>query len=233
MTTWRYNKDGENKDTYTPRKHQAEQSMWRSFGLITLPNTIEDEQNRPSIMTWLDNISESIDDFDLNIEACSMKDDGNATSWVPTDEIHDSMRINDLVVTDSTDKGWLIRINEAIDHTKNIIGSTYRSFLNDIREIRNLPPKHQFVSRGVEELYDAVDQPFREWLSSIKTTDSKSDRIAEWYNDLDNIVNKKAEEILGSAGYRDYIGIEDEKQGNKTKNIITAYNSFKYFLNKK
>lgn len=232
MTMWRYNKNGENKGTHTPRKHQAEQSMWRSFGIITLPNTYEEEKSRPDIMNWLDRISEEIDDCDLNIEAISMRDDGNATSWLPADEIHDYLRINDLVLSDSTDNGWLIRINEAIDRTKHIIGTTYRSFLLDIRAIRNLPPKHHFVSNGVEELYDAVDQPFREWLSSIKATDSKKGRISEWYTTLDNIVNKKAEEILGNAGYRDYIGIKDEKKENTTKNIITVYNRFKYFLHK-
>ncbi|WP_353893856.1 type I-E CRISPR-associated protein Cse1/CasA [Proteinivorax hydrogeniformans] len=232
MTIWRYNKSGENKGKHTPRKHQAGQSMWRSFGLITLPNSYEEDQERPSIMNWIDNISESINNFDITIESVSMKDDGNATSWVPVDEIYDSLKINDLLITDSADDGWLIRINEAVDRTKEVVGETYRRFLVDVRNIRKLDSNHQFVNRGVEDLYYAIDQPFREWLSSIKPADSKREKISQWYNSLDQIVDDHAEKVLENATYRDYIGIKSEDQKNNGANIITAYNKFKYFLNK-
>ncbi|KFN89188.1 CRISPR-associated Cse1 family protein [Tetragenococcus muriaticus PMC-11-5] len=184
MTTWRFNESGENKNTYTPRKHQINQSMWRSFGLITLPHSEEGGQRRPGIMDWLDIIDETIEEFEVKIQAVSMQDDGNATSWVPVNEIHDSLKINDLVLTDVAQAGWLPRVNEAVETTKTVIGYTYRIFMEDIRDIRQLSSNHQFVNRNVEELYYAVDLPFRNWLSSLQPSDSKAEQIFKWHATL-------------------------------------------------
>ncbi|AYW48819.1 type I-E CRISPR-associated protein Cse1/CasA [Tetragenococcus osmophilus] len=230
MTTWRFNKSGENKNTYTPRKHQMNQSMWRSFGLITLPHSDTEEQRRPGVMDWLDKIDKNIEEFEVKIQAISMQDDGNATSWVPVNEIHDSLKINDLVLTDIAQAGWLPRINEVVETTKTVIGYTYRTFMEDIRDIRQLSSNHQFVSRSVEELYYAVDLPFRNWLSSLQPSDSKVEQIFKWHATLKKIVNQQAEKVLENATYRDYVGMEID---GEVENIITAYNRFKYYLNKK
>ncbi|KFN89072.1 type I-E CRISPR-associated protein Cse1/CasA [Tetragenococcus muriaticus] len=230
MTTWRFNESGENKNTYTPRKHQINQSMWRSFGLITSPHSEEGGQRRPGIMDWLDIIDETIEEFEVKIQAVSMQDDGNATSWVPVNEIHDSLKINDLVLTDVAQAGWLPRVNEAVETTKTVIGYTYRIFMEDIRDIRQLSSNHQFVNRNVEELYYAVDLPFRNWLSSLQPSDSKAEQIFKWHATLKKIVNQQAEKVLENATYRDYVGIESD---GEVKNIITSYNRFKYYLNNK
>lgn len=230
MTTWRFNKSGENKNTYTPRKHQINQSMWRSFGLITLPHSDTEEQRRPGVMDWLDIIDKNIEEFEIKIQAVSMQDDGNATSWVPVNEIYDSLKINDLVLTDVAQAGWLPRINEVVETTKTVIGYTYRTFTEDIRGIRQLSSNHQFVSRSVEELYYAVDSPFRNWLSSLQPSDSKVEQIFKWHATLKKIVNQQAEKVLENATYRDYVGIETD---GEVENIITTYNRFKYYLNKR
>ncbi|GMG62196.1 type I-E CRISPR-associated protein Cse1/CasA [Tetragenococcus halophilus] len=230
MTTWRFNKSGENKNTYTPRKHQINQSMWRSFGLITLPHSDTEEQRRPGVMDWLDKIDKNIEEFEVKIQTVSMQDDGNATSWVPVNEINDSLKINDLVLTDVAQAGWLPRINEVIETTKTVIGYTYRTFMEDIRDIRQLSSNHQFVSRSVEELYYAVDLPFRNWLSSLQPSDSKVEQIFKWHAILKKIVDHQAEKTLENATYRDYVGIETD---GEVENIITTYNRFKYYLNKR
>jgi len=230
MSIWRFNESGENKDNYTPKKHQLDQSMWRSFGLITLPHSSKGKQTRPGVMDWLDKIDENIEEFEVKIQAISMQDDGNATSWVPINEIHDSLKINDLVLTDIAQAGWLPRINEVVETTKTVISYTYRTFMEDIRDIRQLSSNHQFVARHVEELYYLVDQPFRNWLSSLQPTDSKVEQIFKWNTILKNIVNKQAEKILENATYRDYVGLESD---GEVKNIITIYNRFKYYLNKR
>lgn len=234
MTIWRYNDSGENKDTLTPRKHRLNQSMWRSFGLIALSYDTEDDkgkkysQRKPVIIDWLNDIVKYIDDLDISIRSISMEDDGNATSWVPVNEIFDELKINDLVLTDIEKAGWVPRIDEVVEETKSVIGKTYRKFISDIKEIRNIS-SGEFVNQRVEELYFIIDQPFREWLSDIDATDSKDEKIFEWREILKKLVDKQARNMLEQASPRDYTGISD---GNKIKNIATIYNSFKYFLNK-
>lgn len=229
MTLWRYNVNGDNRGKYTPRKHNLNVSVWRSFGLLTLPNSTVDskEQRKPGVMDWLGRIKDQVGDNILTVQAITMKDDGNATSWVPVDEIVDSMNINNFVLTDVLESGWIPRINEAIDLTKDIVDKTYRRFMMDIKEIRSLS-SNDFVGNKVEELYFSIDQPFRNWLSDLRSTDEKDEEILMWMGILKKLVLDEAEKMVSEAGPRDFAGIVID---NKTKNIATAYNSFLKLLN--
>lgn len=233
MTVWRYNKTGENKDNYTPRKHPAQQAMWRSFGIITMPDsfsTEDDHTKNPEVLKWLSEVKTYIGDYDLRVQSVSMRDDGNATSWMPIDEIVDSLRINDTVLVDIDKEGWIVRITEAVDFTKDTIEKTYRIFLNDIIKIRKLPSTHAFIQQQIEAMYYTIDQPFREWLASIRPNHTKVEKISEWQSILREIVLTESEKHLENAGARDYLGVKGEK--DQQINIITAHNKFKYFLNK-
>ena len=84
----------------TLKKHHVNQSIWRSFGLLSLPTSSESKQRQPGIIEWMRNIQPLIGDYDLTLRAISMKDDGNATSWVPVDEATDQLSINDIILTD-------------------------------------------------------------------------------------------------------------------------------------
>lgn len=230
MSLWRYQASGELKDRFTPRKHRQNEAIWRSFGLLTLSYD-EVEKNRkyrqrkPGIMQWLNTIREHTDRT-LSVEAISMQDDGNATSWVPVDEIYDALHIRDAVLTDVEEAGWVPRINDVVNETKQVIGWTYKNFIAQIHEIRNSSSK-QFVQQNVEELYFLVDQPFRDWIASIQPNDKKDARVLAWQATLKDIVLRQAEKIIREAGPRDYIGIEKEE---KTVNIATAYNQFVFFV---
>lgn len=231
MTVWRFNEKGENKNFNTPKKHNAEQAMWRSFGMIALPDDPKVKQMRPGIMSWYREIRSFIhksgEDRILAIKAISMQDDGNATSWVPTDEILDTLYMDDLVVTDDENAGWVYRITEVVNETKTVIENTYKSFLKDIDEIRK--PAGKFVAERVEDAYQSVDLPFRLWLEGIIYSDNKEKKVAEWKNRLRSLIVKQADSIMEEGGSRDYIGIE-AKTG--IKNIATAYNRFLVTLNR-
>ena len=114
MTIWRYNLSGENKEKFTPRKHQVNKAVWRSFGLIT---KTEGEKNnslrKPGIIDWLKRIENNVNDKFIRINAISMEDDGNATSWVPTNEIYDYLNIEESIINDLREGGWVERINMA------------------------------------------------------------------------------------------------------------------------
>ena len=227
MTIWQFNKSGPNKDAYTPRKHQVNQAVWRSFGLLSLPNSNENNQRQPGIIEWMKKISEIIGDYNLTLHAISMKDDGNATSWVPVDEAVDQLSINDLILTDVKESGWVPRISDTIEETKKVVETIFRRLLLDMKEIRNIE-SNLFVNEEVEKLYFQIDRPFNQWLSELRPEDSKDGRIFEWRAILKKIVLHQAEQLVKNAGPRDYTGIVVNE---KIKNIATVYNSFLYFLN--
>ena len=225
MTTWKYNTTGENKDSYTPRKHLLNQSLWRSFGLLA----VEDRTGhfrKPGIIVWLGDIGDIIGNRLFNIISISMQDDGNATSWLPTDEVIDSILINDLVLADFNESGWVPRINEVVEETKTVISKVYKRYIEELKEIRNIS-NNNYTNQMVEMLYFKIDHPFREWLSSILPDDEKDPKIKEWRDLLKKMVKAEAKSILGHGGTRDYLGIEKD---GRIKNIATAYNSFEYLL---
>lgn len=233
MTTWRYNESGENKETFTPRKHRVNQSLWRSFGLLTVSyqglnvKGKSQAQRKPGIIDWLIMIERIVKDRRFALQAISMQDDGNATSWVPVDVIFDTLQLNEVLLTDIQDAGWVPRINEAVEKTKKVAGSIYKRFMQDIKEIRNLS-SDLFVTQQVEELYFIIDAPFRQWISHIQAEDSKDEKIKEWYNQLYRIILNHANEKIQQAGPRDYTGIVEKE---RTKNIATAFSRFQYNLN--
>ncbi|MGX7107631.1 type I-E CRISPR-associated protein Cse1/CasA [Hutsoniella sourekii] len=228
MTLWRHNKSGPSKEKYTPRKHQANQAIWRSFGSIALPTNYSDNHRQPGIITWLNQITPVIGDRSLTICSVSMADDGNATSWVPVDEVCDRLNIDDFVVTDIQEDHWVPRINETVEKTKRVVEFTYRNFLLDLKEIRNAS-SNDFVNERVSELYFQIDGPFREWLASINKGDDKDQKTIEWYDQLAVIVRDQVDHLLSKAGPRDYTGIVKEE---KLLNIATAHNKFTYYLNR-
>lgn len=234
MTIWRYNTTGDNKEKFTPRKHQMNKSMWRSFGLITETESEENldpknKKRKPGIIDWMNKIDNYVNDKIIKINSISMEDDGNATSWVPTNEVVDHLYIDEAVFNDLEKEGWIYRINKVVDMTKEVVEFIYKGFLNDINEIRNLESK-DFVNNGVELLYYEIDKPFRDWILSIDINDDKEKKITDWKNELSYLVFNQAEKIAKSSNSRDFIGISVD---GTTKNIATAFNIFSARLNKK
>lgn len=226
MTIWRFNKSGDAKGHFTPRKHQSEQAMWRSFGLITMKTSIEGGQKRPGILRQYDRVKRVAGERTLTLQAVSMKDDANATSWVPVDEITDELRLNDIVITDEGQSGWLIRINSVVDETKSVVENVYGRLLEDIAEIRSMPPDKEgahIIASGKKALYQQIDIPFRDWLQSIRSDDSKEEKILEWKSQLRRLSVSEAQGVLKDSVGQDYRGII--KDGH-AYNVVTAYLRF-------
>lgn len=233
MTVWRYNKTGDSKGKYTPRKHQLNKSLWRSFGLITKTEAADEgNQNmpkrRPGIIDWLNHIDRYIPHEFVHINAISMEDDGNATSWVPTNEIMDSLCMEGAIINDVADQGWVVRINDTIDRTKDVVDKTYRGFLNDVKKIRNIE-SGDFTSKHIETMYFELDKPFRDWIAGIDYQDDKDEKIERWNATLKKLVITQAKKIVEDAGPRDFTGIIEN---DSVRNIATAFNSFMLRIHK-
>lgn len=232
MTIYRYNKTGNSKGKFTPRKHQLDKALWRSFGLLTRDYDANDrpDQMKPGIIEWLQRIEGYVDLDKVSIVALSLEDDGNATSWVPTNEIYDSMPINLHVISDIKEDGWVNRINHMVDFTKEIVDLVYGGFIRDINEIRNIKSS-DYVNKYIENMYFVIDRYFKELLEDIRPGDSKDETEAFWLNKLKGLVRKEVEDIFKESNKRDYSLVEKGKSGQEM-NIAIAYNIFAARLNK-
>lgn len=225
MTIWRYNKTGPNKDTWTPKKHTFGQSLWRSFGL--LPHHHDKNVPNVGIVSWYETILNLVQYKKITLKSVSMQDDGNATSWVPVNEIIDKLRLSNVLLFDDEEGGWTVRINDIIEETKSVIETQYKFFLKDIKEIRNYS-NDGFVNNKIEELYSLIDEPFRNWIFDIDETSKKDESIFKWRKIFKKILIQSAQEILNQSNPRDLKGIKKE---DKIKNVPMAYNTFEVKIN--
>ena len=228
MSIW--NSDKNDKDKFSSRKHEANQAMWRNFGLLTGTN---ESARKPGIIEWLNRLDDISETMELGLSkqsitlcAVGMKAGGTASSKIPVDEIADTLNLKERVLVDTGDNGWIIRINKTITDTKTSIDWALKIFIKDLLEIRNMEKSD--VSRYVEQFYFRIDLSFRNWIESIDIDNDKDTKEIEWQNVLKKAMKEYVDELVSNAGLRDYKGIEIS---TGVKNIATIYNSFLYRLN--
>ena len=226
MTMWEHHKKGTYKDSNTPKKHLRNYGLWKSFGLLTLNSRNNDWSVGIITNLSLINIPE---DYIVRINSITMEEGGSSSSALLNNEIYDYLNINEYIATDLNSGGWVIRIYDVVEETKQIINYVYKYYLNELKLIRN-QQSDNFVEQRVENVYFLLNDPFKNWLMSIAIDDSKDQKIEEWRKTLEKIVRSEADKVLENANPRDYTGITID---DKNHNIVTAYNSFNYFLNKK
>lgn len=228
MTLWRFNERGDNKDTYTPRKQRISESFWRSFGVVFMPNK-QEELKRPGIIDWFHQIGIILGQRKIRIQTFGMEADGNATSWVPVDEYYDRLNMSDYVLMDVVEEGWVPRITDEVENTKEVIGKTFGNFVREVKTIRNIS-NNDFTSKILQEAYFSIDQPFREWLTGIEPGENKEEKVKQWRQQLELIMIEQADKLVEAAGSRDYRGVVNGRT-EKYTNIAIAYNNFIYWLN--
>lgn len=230
MTCWGWNKSGDNKEHFTPKKQRVAEAAWRHFNVLLGVGQEEGERYRqPGVLSWYQKICESgsVDELNhLKVGICTvnMRDDGNATSWVPVDEIVDEIQMETAVLIDHNPEGWIYQINLLINETKRRIDQTLGTFLKRVKNIRGYEKSdYHLVNQGKEELYQEIDRSFRDWLYNLDEKDSKNDKALEWYSTLEKSIREKGQEIYQGASLRDLKGIQEN---DKIMNIATAYNWF-------
>ncbi len=224
MTIWK-----NNEGKYFPEKHEKSRSAWRSFGSIINKNG--DQYFRlPGVIDNLNIVKNVAEENELiQINAISAIYDDNSSSRALVDEYYDFFNLELYVATDQLKDGWVLRINDIVDTTKYVVDKIFRSFINDIKSIRNIEAS-DFTSNYIEAMYYEIDKPFRDWLSSIDYEDNKDEKAKTWHKDLKRLVINQAEKIMKNAGPRDFTGIIEN---DSIKNIATAFNNFMSRINSK
>ncbi len=232
MTCWGWNRSGANKGRFTPKKHRPDESVWRHFNVLMGVGKEEGEYFRsPGIVSWYHKVCEAssmskLQHFKIAICSVSMRDDENATSWSPVDEITDEIQMETAVLIDNNKDGWIELISTLVDNTKSHIEKTLVPFVRRISVIRGYDSKdYHLVEQEREMLYLEIDKSFRSWLYEIKETDSMNEKTLEWYEILKKALLNRGSEIFRNASFKDLKGIQQKDKG--FINIATAYNEFK------
>ena len=216
MTLWSYSKTGEHKDKFMPKAHKPMQALWRSFGLL-IPENGNAKAKRPGIMDYYHRIAHFLDNRMVKLHAVSMLPDGNATSWMPVDEVTDTLSLNEIILTDDESDGWSVRVRNIVAETKSIVEGVYKSFLKNVAKVRGIK-EDAFVEAHQAALYEKIDSPFREWLWRIQPADDKAAKERIWKTELYQIAMREAEQLMRHLSPRDYEG---------EQNCVTAYHAFK------
>lgn len=222
MTIWKYY-----DKKYTPQKYETNKAVWRSFGSFLNAN---EDVRMPGVISHLNDIKKFIDKFEvIQINAISAIYDSNTNSRAMINEFYDYFDLGLFIINDLQSDGWVARINDIVDKTKDVVGKIYCAFLNDIVKIRNLK-SNAFTSNHVESMYFKIDKPFRDWLININYDDNKDEKEQIWNKELKKLVIRQAKIIIEQASPKDFTGIIEN---DSVKNIVTAYNNLMSNINKK
>ena len=229
MTLWQFNRNGANRNKYTPRKHKEHESLWRSFGSL-----VDEKNNRKvGIIEWYNKLNLG---KNPSIKSITMLDNGDSKTLVPVGQVSDQIDIDHEVGKDLSEKGWIDRISEQVILTQEIIDKDYERFVDSVVQIRfsssknGKEPQKSQIQNYLNKAYFAVDEPFKEWLASIKKDDKKEEKIKLWKQELKKIIESQVQDLIENASNIDYIG--REKKG-ELFNITMAYEIFRRSINKK
>lgn len=209
MTTW----SGE-KDDYKPDMkslNMIDETMWRNFGRYVNVNS-DSNDLEPGIVSWLHLLEDEgliPDEKMLILNNIALISDGK-TSNMPSFEMLDDMELQADVLFDATvAETWPAKIEAVIEITKDV-GKAYFSFVKDIGTIRGLSDPEAFGNQMTAHFYDRLNEPFREWLESLRGKDPEAtrlDKIAQWKDTLRKIVNETVDEVMQSRAPKDVTGI--------------------------
>lgn len=217
MTIWETD-----EKNFVPKKHEINKATWRSFGLYI--NQKEKKDIRlPGILDNLE-LLKSIDKRNniIQINSISAIYGNNASSRVLVNELYDNFKLELFVATDVLRDGWVGRINNVVDKTIDVVDNVFGPFVKHIMKIRKIKSSN-FYYQYKENLYYALDKPFRDWLASIDYNDDKDEKTDAWYKELKKITISQAEKIVAASSPRDFIGIIEN---DSVRNIATAFNFF-------
>ena len=232
MTIWK--NIGKNDDIFVPVENNPHESLWRNFGMIYNKNHSLNKYKTPYIVDWMDIISGFINDTKVKLVGMGIKSDSTSSNSMKN-EIYDELIVNYEISNNSSDKLWISRIDDAIGKTKRFLETDYFNFANELIKIQKSQNKKFKNETNIylESLYYKIDQPFRDWLSSIEYSENKDEKIDEWFKIFKKIVMEEVEKICSELSDKYYIGVEFEINKKKQyRNVALILNDLKARINK-
>lgn len=237
MSTWM-----KKKGNYCPEKRNIASlavAMWRNFGQYIA--TSGDDDNKPLSVVWINYLKGKIKFNNnremINLHTSGLIDDQNPFSKMPVAEFDDNLRIEANVLFDQSNEKkniWPTRIEEMVKLNQKI-GKKYHNFLLEVGKIRFDSEKTEkkirnkkvelFANRQSQFFYDALNEPFTEWLAGLTSGDDREAKQEEWTKELREVAFKILNEFLDIIAPRDISG----KGGS---NIFIIANKYRTEINK-
>ena len=142
-------------------------------------------------------------------------------------EIYDELNLNFDISLDCSEQGWVIRVRDVVEQTKEFINKDYKKFIDVVVELEGVDSKKRYdrIKYYLEEIYYKIDKPFRDWLSSIRIGDNKDEKTKEWIERLKKIILNEVEAITNNLSNKFFTGVVVEEKNIKIyKNIATSIN---------
>lgn len=237
MTIWKKvkNKD-DNEESWYPMENKPYESLWRNFGLIYLNNSYESEQFRsPSIVDWFRQISKDISD-ERYIKLSSVGISSATASNLMKNDIDDEIYVNLEISYDLAKNGWLIRINNLVEDTKQFLNEEYKKYATDVVALdtgllrSNATQKQKElidikINSLIGEVYFKIDKPFKDWLSSIDYKEDKEKKLYECKKKIVEIIKDESKRVALTHGDRAFVGIKYKLNNDVMyNNIAISFN---------
>jgi CRISPR system Cascade subunit CasA len=209
-TAWRFSEPQTKKLmelTYMPRAHDPGRSMWRGLEAL-LPSLSGRRAGRsdqpqqflaPGVLQWVGELASAghvADDFVVRTRAVGA---AYGTQSATFDEIIDD-RLTLGVVLLREDRPALGRLAEAaVEDAERTAGALWR-LAENIAQAAGAEPRSGAGDRAREQLYAAVEAPYRGWLAKLGPRSDRQAARWEWQSNVHRSTRPIVWELLESAG---------------------------------
>lgn len=226
MTVWRTPK--KEKDSYVPRRHDANKQMWRDFALLY---DYKEGNHVAGVIQWVQRIAEEIDMQMVQTTIVSVQY-GDKDFFVQN-VFWDSLMVNKQLLID-IGANWrekikveINRCEQLADAIRKLAGNLYLASGGTKGDAKSWD-KTFLKSResASAQLYFRLDMPFRRWLAGITPEEVDSadyeteERVfSAWQKTAKTIAYSCAEELAMHAGDAAMVGheIKNEKSGDSVR----------------
>lgn len=225
MTTWKLSKNKHELIPAVRYLNSINRGMWRNFGqYVALNNT---DSHRPGIVTWLKFLSQfQYLNAGIHLRTAGFINDGQPASQMPAAAFSDDLRIQADILFDgdlSNQTTWPAKIEAIIDQT-NQVGTYVWHFGKSVANLRQLADPNDLARRLESEYYQALNNPFKVWLASLRKTDNVKERLQEWQDQVYLIARQVITNQMATATPLDQQGRVNEQ--GELENIFTFYRRF-------
>lgn len=180
--------------------------LWQNYGDLFLNES--NDGYSPGVVSWISRIVS--DDFDLSIENLifrSVTVNYKSMNCVFSEMTNDSLTMNKFLLSRNSLE-WRQHIASTVNSLKNCAQQTGYFYKNLAIAGGFDPKKDSFAREGENTFWEQIDQPFREWLASIKKGNqfSNESKIKEIKDLVYDIVNQIIQERKDSATLKMAVG---------------------------
>lgn len=160
---------------FTPKRHTETRQAWRSFSEILNPTKRDQATRQPGIIQWIKKLKEEnllpsnyIIHFEMPFVSYGDKD------FYITNTSTQSLEFYPSLLTD-LGENWRKEVESQIEKLDKLASYTGFFFQNlaQIQGCSKEASKSYWV-QGCEKLYEKVDEPFLEWISSLNLKEENS-----------------------------------------------------------